>query len=76
MHRRMSMRHLTGLILLIVRMLIPHGVEHGWAQDRDAELEALKQQVEELRRQEARAVRSRRQVRSHLRQVEHCRDSG
>lgn len=52
MHRRTSIRHLTGLTLLIVRVLIPHGVEHGWAQDRDAELEAFKQQVEELRRQE------------------------
>jgi hypothetical protein len=52
MHHRTSMRHIIDLTLLSVLVLMPHGVEHGWAQNRDAELEALKQQVEALRRQE------------------------
>ena len=53
MHRRISVRHIIGFTLLSMLVLTPPGGEHTWAQNRDAELEALKQQVEELRRQEA-----------------------
>lgn len=53
MHRRISVSHIIGFTLLSMLVLTPPGGEHTWAQNRDAELEALKQQVEELRRQEA-----------------------
>src|SRR5262245_43837482 len=43
-----------GMLLAVILLIMaPHSLERIWAQDRNAEIEALKKQLEELRRQEA-----------------------
>lgn len=43
-----------GMLLAVILLIMaPHSMERVWAQDRNTEIEALKKQMEELRRREA-----------------------
>lgn len=70
MSRQISIYHLIALTLssLLVLMTLHEG--QSWAQNRDAELEALKQQVEELRRQEAERQRQMNELQRKIEQLQ------
>ena len=70
MHCRISIRYAIGLILLMMLMLMLPGGEPGWTQNRDAELGASKQQVEELCRQEAERQRQMEELQRKIEQLQ------
>ena len=67
MNRGMLIRWGLSLLFGMLVVFLPQGMKQGGAQNRDAELNLLKQQVEELRRQE---IERQRQIEALQRKIE------